>query len=73
MLCKLQKRNIDVVNEICKLLDEYRPNKNFMQNSYTDLVTFVDARPGHDFRYALDTSKIRDELDGDLPIPLNTV
>ena len=57
-----QKRNIDVVNEICSLLDEYRPNKNFMQNSYTELVTFVDDRPGHDFRYALDTSKIRDEL-----------
>ena len=67
-----QKRNIDVVNEICNLLDELRPMKNFMQNSYTDLVTFVDDRPGHDFRYALDTSKIRDEL-GWQPIPLNTV
>jgi dTDP-glucose 4,6-dehydratase len=51
-------KNIDLVKEICKILDEKLPK----QNSYADLISFVDDRPGHDARYAIDPSRIRDEL-----------
>ena len=51
-------KNIDLVKEICKILDEKLPK----QNPYADLISFVDDRPGHDARYAIDPSRIRDEL-----------
>ncbi|PIB26759.1 dTDP-glucose 4,6-dehydratase [Amylibacter kogurei] len=50
--------NIDLVRMICALLDELRPAKK----PYADLITFVSDRPGHDLRYAIDPSRIRDEL-----------
>lgn len=53
-----EKRNIDVVREICKLLDEMRP----ASAPYERLITFVTDRPGHDMRYAIDASKIQREL-----------
>lgn len=55
-----ERRNIDVVTAICALLDELRPRT--ASASYAELITFVTDRPGHDFRYALDASKIRREL-----------
>jgi dTDP-glucose 4,6-dehydratase len=55
-----QERNIDVVRTICALLDEISPRKD--GSSYSDLISFVTDRPGHDFRYALDASKIMAEL-----------
>jgi dTDP-glucose 4,6-dehydratase len=55
-----EKRNIELVTLICRTLDDIRPRLD--QTSYTDLITFVTDRPGHDFRYAIDASKIRDEL-----------
>ncbi|HYR44249.1 MAG TPA: dTDP-glucose 4,6-dehydratase, partial [Terriglobia bacterium] len=45
---------------LCRLLDELRPNDPIVPHSR--LVTFVTDRPGHDRRYAMDTSKIRSEL-----------
>lgn len=53
-----QPYNIDLVREICVLLDEMRP----MESSYTSLISFVPDRPGHDRRYAIDITKIRNEL-----------
>lgn len=51
-------RNIDVVRQICDVLDELAPGPE----SRRELVTFVTDRPGHDARYAMDISKIRQEL-----------
>ena len=53
-------KNIDVVTIICFLLDEISPREN--GSSYSDLITFVKDRPGHDFRYAIDAGKIRNDL-----------
>ncbi|MGR3343888.1 MAG: dTDP-glucose 4,6-dehydratase [Paracoccaceae bacterium] len=50
--------NIDVARKICAILDEKRPAKR----PYSDLIKFVDDRPGHDLRYAIDPSRIRQEL-----------
>lgn len=51
-------RNIDLVRQLCTLLDQARPTAQ----SYSDLITFVDDRPGHDHRYAIDAGKIGREL-----------
>ncbi len=50
--------NIDVVETLCSLLEAMLPDKPAGVNSYHDLITFVDDRPGHDARYAIDASKI---------------
>ena len=55
-----EKRNIDVVNSLCALLDELSPRSD--GRSYTEQITFVTDRPGHDLRYAIDASKIAREL-----------
>lgn len=58
-----EKANIDVVKEICALLDELRPwTENGQTRHYADLITFVTDRPGHDVRYAIDAAKIEREL-----------
>ncbi|RAU18238.1 dTDP-glucose 4,6-dehydratase [Nitrincola tibetensis] len=54
-----EKQNIEVVHTICDLLDELRPKS---QGSYRDQITTVKDRPGHDMRYAIDASKIHQEL-----------
>ncbi len=54
-----EKTNIYVVKKICRLLDEMRPRK---KGSYIDLIKYVDDRPGHDQRYAIDASKIKNDL-----------
>ncbi len=54
-----EKPNIEIVNIVCGLLDELRP-QTF--GSYRSLITFVTDRPGHDRRYAIDASKIEREL-----------
>ena len=53
-----EKTNIEVVKAICNILDELAP-KNI---SYHELITYVDDRPGHDLRYAIDAKKIKEEL-----------
>ena len=55
-----EKQNIEVVRTICQLLDELQPRSD--QQSYASLITFVQDRPGHDHRYAIDASKIKNEL-----------
>jgi dTDP-glucose 4,6-dehydratase len=55
-----ERNNIAIVKTICALLDERRPRKNGAK--YADLITFVQDRAGHDFRYAIDSSKLTDEL-----------
>lgn len=59
-----EKQNIDVVLKICELLDELRPlsQTNLGISSHKELITFVQDRPGHDIRYAIDASKIKREL-----------
>lgn len=58
-----EKRNIDVVHQICAILDRLRPrDADMYAASYTDLITFVEDRPGHDIRYAIDASKIQRDL-----------
>ncbi len=54
-----EKRNIEVVRMICDILDEVAPRH---RGSYRELITFVEDRPGHDLRYAIDCSKIEREL-----------
>tara|TARA_B100000029_G_scaffold45858_1_gene42260 strand:- start:4161 stop:5213 length:1053 start_codon:yes stop_codon:yes gene_type:complete len=53
-------KNIEVVKTICTLLDEISPREN--EKSYHELITYVTDRPGHDFRYAIDATKIEKEL-----------
>lgn len=55
-----EKPNIDIVKTICALLDELRPRSD--GKSYTEQVTYVTDRPGHDRRYAIDATKIHREL-----------
>lgn len=55
-----EKKNIDVVNSICELLDDIQPRPDYL--SYKSLITFVKDRPGHDLRYAIDASKIKNQL-----------
>ncbi|MEY2344623.1 dTDP-glucose 4,6-dehydratase [Proteus mirabilis] len=57
-----EKANIDVVKTICKILEELVPNKPNNIQSYSDLITYVTDRPGHDLRYAIDATKIKNEL-----------
>jgi dTDP-glucose 4,6-dehydratase len=54
-----ERRNIDVVRAICALLDELRPDPN---GPHDRLIEYITDRPGHDFRYAIDASKIQREL-----------
>ena len=57
-----EKTNLEVVESICNLLEELAPSKPAGVNNYSDLITFVKDRPGHDSRYAIDASKIEAEL-----------
>ncbi|MEO4085259.1 dTDP-glucose 4,6-dehydratase [Acinetobacter pittii] len=57
-----EKANLDVVYAICDLLEELAPNKPEGVAQYKDLITYVKDRPGHDVRYAIDATKIKDEL-----------
>ena len=55
-----EKNNISLVKIICEILDEVSPSKEI--ESYKELIKFVDDRPGHDMRYAMDISKIKSDL-----------
>ena len=54
-----ERTNLEVVERICEILQELRPKEN---GSYKDQITFVADRPGHDFRYAIDATKIENDL-----------
>jgi len=51
--------NLELVQALCEILDRLKPKNT---GTYVDLITFVQDRPGHDARYAIDPSRIRDEL-----------
>ncbi|MDH2091921.1 dTDP-glucose 4,6-dehydratase [Rhizobium pusense] len=53
-----ERRNIDVVKTICLLMDQLRP----AAEPHTNLIEYVDDRPGHDARYAIDATKLEDDL-----------
>jgi len=55
-----EMKNIDIVTTICEILDEMEPSKKL--KSYTELISFVQDRPGHDLRYAIEAAKIEKEL-----------
>ena len=55
-----EENNLEVVSEICKILDSIKPKQD--GSSYEEQIEFVKDRPGHDFRYSLDTSKIKKDF-----------
>ncbi len=55
-----ERNNLFIVNKICEILDDIKPRED--GKSYREQITFVKDRPGHDFRYAIDCSKIEREL-----------
>ena len=55
-----EKANLDVVNTLCAILDELKPRSD--GQSYKTQITFVQDRPGHDRRYAIDARKLEKEL-----------
>ena len=55
---KNERDNLYIVNKICDILDEIHPK----EKSYKKQIRFVKDRPGHDFRYAIDASKLENEL-----------
>lgn len=57
-----EKQNIEVVHTLCSLLEELAPEKPSGISAYSDLITYVTDRPGHDVRYAIDAGKIQREL-----------
>ena len=54
-----ERDNLTIAFKICDILDEMEPKP---EGSYANQITFVDDRPGHDFRYAIDASKIKKDL-----------
>lgn len=57
-----EKQNIQVVELICNILEELHPTKPKDVKYYKDLINFVEDRPGHDIRYAINSKKICDKL-----------
>lgn len=55
-----ERNNLYIANKICEILDQQYPKDN--GNSYQEQITFVKDRAGHDFRYAIDASKIENDL-----------
>ena len=53
-------RNIKIVESICNILDKLRPADS--GGSYRELITYVKDRPGHDYRYSIDSTRIKNEL-----------
>ncbi len=56
---RAERTNIDVVKTLCAALDQFVPRAH---GKYEDLITYVSDRPGHDFRYAIDCTRIEKEL-----------
>jgi dTDP-glucose 4,6-dehydratase len=55
-----ERTNIVIANRVCEILDQERPRVN--GKSYKELIVFVEDRAGHDFRYAIDATKLENEL-----------
>jgi len=54
-----ERTNLELVRTLCTILDAMRPKTS---GSYADQITFVSDRPGHDARYAIDPTRMREEL-----------
>jgi dTDP-glucose 4,6-dehydratase len=54
-----ERNNLQIVDSVCTILDNLKPKNS---GSYKDQITFVKDRPGHDLRYAIDATKIENEL-----------
>ncbi len=61
---RMEVSNLDMVKRICRLLDHFAPRS---QGLHEDAIEFVTDRLGHDFRYAIDDTKVRQELDFTAP------
>lgn len=57
-----EKTNLEIVQAICSMLEELAPNKPNNIKNYSDLITYVEDRPGHDIRYAISSEKVKKEL-----------
>ena len=57
-----EMQNIEVVREVCSILDRLLPSSHDNISKYEELITYVDDRAGHDIRYAVDATKISNEL-----------
>ena len=57
---RAERSNLDLVRQICRLLDEQQPDSGIGRRE--TLIQFVEDRPGHDFRYAIDPSRIEQDL-----------
>jgi dTDP-glucose 4,6-dehydratase len=55
-----EKQNVEIVNEICEIMDDMNPRADGI--SYKEQITYVKDRPGHDLRYAIDSSKVSNQL-----------
>jgi dTDP-glucose 4,6-dehydratase len=55
-------QNIEVAKKICSILDQLVPEKLNGNSSFSELITYVEDRPGHDVRYAIDSNKIKNNL-----------
>jgi dTDP-glucose 4,6-dehydratase len=55
-------QNIVVVRKVCSILDELIPNKLNSVSSFSELITYIEDRPGHDVRYAINANKINKDL-----------
>ena len=55
-------KNIDAVKKICRILDKFHPSKIKGVSKYEQLINFVNDRPGHDQKYAIDATKIKKKL-----------
>ena len=65
-----EKENIEVVELICEILQEMKPSPP--SKSYKDLISFVEDRPGHDYRYSIDNSKISGQLGWKPKVPFRS-
>ena len=57
-----EKTNLQVVKTLCNILEELHPSTHLEKNTYQDLIVYVEDRPGHDNRYAINNNKIAQEL-----------
>lgn len=57
-----EQRNIDIIHKICTIMEELVPCKLKSISQYKELITYVQDRPGHDVRYAIDANKIKNTL-----------
>lgn len=62
--------NLMIVNHLCQLLDELKPRA--MGQSYTELITFITDRPGHDVRYALNSDKLKQTTNWRIEVDFET-